>query len=157
VELKSSNDISIKQENMMSNTWVLVANSSQAKIYAGKGQRGPLTKIKDFDFLKGRLHEGDLVSDFAGSDGGSVGQGRHVLDDKTSAKEQEAIVFAKELINYLNKKRNKEAFRRLVIIAPPTFLGLLRKNSNDEIISMVSQQIDKNFIDKSAEEIHQYL
>ena len=141
----------------MSNTWILVANSSQAKIYTGKGQRGSLTEIKNFDNLKGRLHEGDLVSDSAGSDGGSVGQGRHILDDETSAIEQEAIIFAKELANYLDEERNKEVYRRLVIIAPPTFLGLLRKNLSSEVMSIVSQQIDKNLIKKSAEEIHQYL
>jgi len=141
----------------MSNTWVLVANSSQAKIYKNKGPKGPLTVIKDFEYLNGRLHEGDLVSDSAGSDGGSVGQGRHVLDDQTSAKEQEAIIFAKELTSHLDQERNKEAFKKLIIIAPPTFLGLLRKNSSNEIMNMVSQQIDKNFVNKSAEEIQQYL
>jgi len=141
----------------MSNTWVLVANSSEAKIYAGQGKRGLLTEIKDFDYPKGRLHEGDLVSDSAGSDGGSSGQGRHVLDDETSASQQEAIVFAKELASHLDKERNKESYIRLVVIAPPAFIGLLRKNLTNEVMNMVSKQIDKNLVNKSAEEIHQYL
>lgn len=141
----------------MSNTWILVAESSRAKIYSGKGQRAPLSEIKDFVHPKGRLHEGDLVSDSAGSDGGSVGQGRHVLDDQTNAREQEAIIFANELANYLNIERNKESFGTLVIIAAPAFLGLLRENLSDEVMGMVSQQIDKNLMHKSAEEIHQYL
>ncbi|PCI21769.1 MAG: hypothetical protein COB62_02605 [Piscirickettsiaceae bacterium] len=141
----------------MPKTWVLVANSSQAKIYAGKGQKGPLTEIENFDYPNGRLHEGDLVSDSAGSDGGSTGQGRHVLDDETTARQQEAIIFAKELASHLDRERKNDSFRRLIVIAPPTFLGLLRKNLNDEVMSMVSQQIDKNFINKSATEIHQYL
>ncbi|PCH83309.1 MAG: Host attachment protein [Piscirickettsiaceae bacterium] len=141
----------------MPKTWVLVANSSQAKIFSGKGQRGPLTEIENFDYPNGRLHEGDLVSDSAGSDGGSAGQGRHVLDDETSARQQQAITFAKELASYLDEERKKGGFKKLVVIAPPTFLGILRKNLNDEVMTMVSQQIDKNFINKSAEEIHRYL
>jgi len=141
----------------MPKNWVLVANSSQAKIYAGKGQKGSLTEIENFDHPNGRLHEGDLVSDSAGSDGGSTGQGRHVLDDETNARQQEAITFAKDLASHLDEERKKDGFRRLVVIAPPTFLGLLRKNLNSDVMNMVSQQIDKNFINKSAEEIRQYL
>lgn len=141
----------------MSNTWVLVAESSRAKIYTGIGLQAPLSEIKDFVHPKGRLHEGDLVSDSAGSDGGSFGQGRHVLDDQVNAREQEAVVFANELANFLNTERNKASFGALVIIAAPAFLGLLRENLNDEVMDMVSKQIDKNLIHKSAEEIHQYL
>ncbi|RLA19909.1 MAG: host attachment protein [Gammaproteobacteria bacterium] len=141
----------------MSNTWILVAESSRAKIYTSQGRRGQLTEIEDFVHPEGRLHEGDLVSDSAGSDGGSVGQGRHVLDDETNARQQEAIVFAKELSSHLDAERNKGTFKTLVIIAPPAFLGHLRNNLSNEVMKMVSQQIDKNFIHKSAEEIHQYL
>jgi len=141
----------------MSNTWVLVAESSRAKIYAGKGLRAPLTEIEDFIHPQGRLHEGDLVSDSAGSDGGSIGQGRHVLDDETNAREKEAVVFARELASYLDVERGNEAFKSLVIIAPPTFLGLIRSCLSEDVRRMVSQQIDKNLIHKSAEEIHQYL
>ncbi len=141
----------------MSDTWILVAESSRAKIYAGKGQRGTLTEIRDFVHPKGRLHEGDLVSDTPGSDGGSVGQGRHVLDDKVNAREQEAIVFANELADYLDRERSKGTFTALVLIAPPAFLGLLRDNLSKEVMDIVSQQIDKNLIQKSAEAIHEYL
>lgn len=141
----------------MSNTWVLVANSSEAKIYAGMGKSSPLTDIKSFDYPKGRLHEGDLVSDSAGSDGGSNGQGRHVLDDETSAIQQGTVVFAKELASYLDIERNKGAYNGLIVIAPPAFIGLLRKSLSTEVMSMVSQQIDKNLVNKSAKEINQYL
>jgi len=141
----------------MSNYWILVAESSRAKIYAAEGKRAPLTEIEDFAHPQGRLHEGDLVSDSPGSDGGSVGQGRHVLDDETNARKQEAIVFARELANHLNTERNKGSFKSLVIIAPPTFLGLLRDHLSSEVMDIVSQQIDKNLIHKSAEEIQQWL
>lgn len=142
----------------MPRTWVLVANSSQAKIYAGKGEKGgEIAEIKHFDYPNGRLHEGDLVSDSAGSDGGSTGQGRHVLDDETTARQQEAITFAKELANHLDEDRKKDNYISLVLIAPPAFLGLLRKNLNADIMKMVFQQIDKNLINKSAKEIREYL
>lgn len=144
-------------ENVMSDTWILVAESSRAKIYAGRGQRGTLVEVRDFVHPKGRLHEGDLTSDIPGSDGGSVGQGRHVLDDQVNAREQEAIIFANELANYLDAERSKRAFTALVLIAPPAFLGLLRDNLSRKVLALVSQQIDKNLVEKSVEVIHEYL
>jgi hypothetical protein len=68
----------------MSRIWVLVAESSRAKLFSAENRKAPLVEIGDFAHPEARLHEGDLVSDQSGSDGGSVGQGRHVLDNKTN-------------------------------------------------------------------------
>ena len=81
----------------MSRTWILVAESSRAKLYAANGNLAPLSELEDLVHPAGRMHEGDLVADRAGSDGGSIGQGRHVIDDKTSAREQEKLEFARQL------------------------------------------------------------
>ena len=81
----------------MSRTWILVAESSRAKLYEADGNLAPLSELEDLVHPAGRMHEGDLVSDRAGNDGGSIGQGRHVIDDKTSAREQEKLEFARQL------------------------------------------------------------
>jgi len=141
----------------MSRIWVLVAESSRAKIYTTTSWTAPLTEVADFAHPEGRLHEGDLVSDTAGSDGGSVGQGRHVIDDKTSAKEQVAIDFSKQLAGYLEAARIKGDFNKLVLMAPAAFLGLLRSNLSKPTMSMVTQQVDKNLVQKPAETISEYL
>jgi len=140
----------------MSGTWVLVAESSRAKLFKAVN-RTDLTELEALTHSEGRLHEGDLVSDRAGSDGGSIGQGRHVFDDKVSAKEHEAGVFAKAIANRLETARNNGDFNKLVLVAPPAFLGQLRNNLSKEVMSMVSKQIDKNLVTKPAETIGQYL
>ena len=141
----------------MAITWVLVAESCRAKFYTARNRSAPITEIEALAHPEGRLHEGDLVSDSAGSDGGSVGQGRHIMNDKTSAKEQQAHGFAKDLAHRLDSARNKGKFKNLVLVAPPSFLGLLRDNLSKEVMAMVSNQVDKNLVQKPAEAVREYL
>jgi len=103
------------------------------------------------------MHEGDLVSDRAGNDGGSIGQGRHVIDDKISAREHEKIEFARQLAERLDAGCNAGSFERLVLIAPPAFLGLLRDKLSKKVMDRVYKQIDKNLVQKPAEIVREHI
>lgn len=141
----------------MQRTWILVAESSRAKFYSAESLTAPISEFESLVCPNGRLHEGDLVSDSPGSDGGSVGQGRHVIDDKVTARDQEHIDFAKQLATKLNTARKKGKFDRLVLVASPAFLGLLRDNVSKEVSAMVFRQVDKNLVQQSAEVLRKYL
>jgi protein required for attachment to host cells len=141
----------------MSRTWILVAESSRAKLYEANGNRAPLAELEDLVHPAGRMHEGDLVSDRAGNDGGSIGQGRHVMDDRTSARERERIEFARQLAERLETACNGGAFERLVLVAPPAFLGLLRERLSKNVMERVYRQIDKNLVQQPAEIVREKL
>lgn len=141
----------------MSYAWILVAESSRAKLYSAASRKAPLVEIEDLVHPEARLHEGDLVADQSGSDGGSVGQGRHVLDKKTSAREAEKLDFARMLAHRLEASLKKKAFKHLVLIAPPAFLGLLRDTLSEEVMERVSEQIDKHLVQASAADIREHL
>ena len=141
----------------MSRTWILVAESSRAKLYAGNGNLAPLSELEDLVHPAGRMHEGDLVSDRAGNDGGSIGQGRHIMDDKTSAREQEKVEFARQLAERLDVGCNDGCFDRLELVAPPTFLGLLRDKLSKKVMERVYKQIDKNLVQKPAEVVREHV
>jgi protein required for attachment to host cells len=141
----------------MSCTWIVVAESSRAKVYQSENRKAPLLEVAALVHPEGRLHEGDLVSDQAGSDGGSVGQGRHVVDGRTRAREHEHISFAKEIASRLEAGRNTGAFDSLVLAAPPAFLGLLRENLSKQVMAMVSRQIDKNLVLQPVEALLAHL
>jgi protein required for attachment to host cells len=141
----------------MQKTWVLVAESSRAKLYTVTGRLAPFTEVDAMVHPESRMHEGDLVSDSSGSDGGSFGQGRHVFDNRSSAKETESIEFARTLASRLDKGRNEGDFDRLVLVAPPEFLGHLRSNLSKEVMSKVARQVDKNLVQRPAEVLRDYL
>lgn len=141
----------------MAQLWVLVAESSRAKIYSAKSRKSPFSEIEDLIHPEGRMHEGDLVSDVPGSDGGTTGQGRHVIDDKTSAREQQNIDFATQIVHRLEDGRKQAAFDELVLIAPPAFLGILRSRLSKTLMERVSLEIDKNLVKQSAATIAEHV
>lgn len=141
----------------MSHTWFLVADSSRARLYEVEKRNAPFVEVEVFEHPEGRLHEGDLVSDRPGSDGGSLGQGRRVLDDKVSAREQEDIRFATQLAERLEAARKAGDLDRLVLVAPPAFLGLLRDKLGKEVMARVSNQVDKNLVQQPPEVLREYL
>lgn len=141
----------------MPNTLVLVAESSRAKLYTVENRRAPFIELDALVHPESRAHEGDLVADRAGSDGGTNGQGRHIIDNKHTAKDNEALIFAKDLASRLDSGRNKGEFNRVVLVAAPAFLGVLRDNLSKEVLGMVSRQVDKNLVQKPAEVLREYL
>ncbi|HFD78794.1 MAG TPA: host attachment protein [Gammaproteobacteria bacterium] len=144
----------------MSRIWILVAESSRAKLYKADNRKAPLTEVEALVHPAGRLHEGDLVSDRPGSDPGTPGgqgQGRHVVDNKISAKQAEDIDFARYLARHLDQGRIDGAYDELVLIAPPAFLGLLRNSINKEVMERVSEQIDKNLVQQSPEALREQI
>ena len=140
----------------MQNTWLLVADSSRARLFVVDSPTSPLTEFHTFAHLEGRQHEQAMTSDLPGSQAGSDGR-HHGVSNETDPKKVEAVDFAKEISHYLEESRNKHSYTQLIIIAAPAFLGLLREHLSPGVLSMVSLELDKNLTQHSAEDIHQHL
>jgi len=138
-------------------TWVVVADSSRARIYVQDKPGGALTESEDLIHAGSRLHAGDLVSDRQGRDGGAVSQRRYALDARTGIKEHEFDTFAKEIAARLDTARVAGKFQRLVLMAPPAFLGTLRANLNDKVTDLVVGEVDKNLVTHTVEDVQQHL
>ena len=138
-------------------TWILVAESSRAKLFSRVSLSEPITELEAFSHPECRLPERDLVSDNDGFDGGSVGQSHHVMQKKISAKDAEADKFARTLAEHLDDGRVHGKFDHLILMAPPNFLGRLRNCFDKELTSMVSKEIDKNLVQQPVDVIHQYI
>jgi len=141
----------------MTRILVLVAESSRARVYLAETPSSPLNELEDRVNPEGRLHEGDLVSDAPGSDGGASGQGRHVMNSKTSAHEAVQAAFAKDLVAVLDQKRTANEFDQLVLVAPPAFLGALRGAMSRELSSMVAEEVGKNLVEHSTNDVRTHL
>ena len=141
----------------MCKTQILVAESSRAKLFLAETPTAALIELEDFVQPEGRLHEGDLVSDEPGSDGGSTGQGRHVIDDRTTASQMAQISFARQLAERLETGRNTHEFDPLVLVAPPEFLGRLRDELGATLNKLVVEEINKNLVHDSSDVIRSYV
>src|SRR5581483_455492 len=108
-------------------TWILIGNSSRARLYAATGER-PWRLLLAIEHPESRAKTRDLVTD----DRGCVRQsGRNAakpaMDSRTSPKELEAIRFAARIAGVLRAGLDRHAYEEVAIVAPPRFLGLLRR------------------------------
>lgn len=141
----------------MKTTWVLVADSSRARVFEATTSRGEMQEIDAFVHTESRLREQDLTADLPGRAFDSHGQGRHAMGAKRSPKQQEHFNFASQLDHYLDDARKQNRFDQLIIAAPPEFLGLLRSGLTNSTAKRVKAFIDKDLTRETPTHIRTYL
>lgn len=137
--------------------WVVVANQSEARVYAQEGPRGELVELNHIANPGGQKMDSQLVSDRPGRSFDIAGEGRHAMEPSTDPKEYEAIRFAKDLARDLDVARARNAFDKLVLVAAPEFLGLLRHELTPPAAKLVEREIDKNLLPVAANELREQL
>jgi len=141
----------------MKPTWILVADSSRARIFTAATPSAPLEELEDLTHPESREHEQDLVTDLPGKHRNDTGIGAHGFQDEVEPKEQETINFAKYLARHLDDNRKKNRFQRLILVAAPSFLGLLRNELPDTTRKTVIYTLDKNLTQHTPEDIRAHL
>ncbi|GMR18456.1 MAG: host attachment protein [Gammaproteobacteria bacterium] len=128
----------------MKGRWILVADSTRARIFLTKTINGKLHEIETLVHPEGRLHTQELTSDLPGRSFDSEGEGRHALGREHDPKQQEAIYFSKTIATRLNRAQKSGELKSLFIVAPPGMLGLLRDHLNKQTKALVVGELDKN-------------
>jgi protein required for attachment to host cells len=134
-------------------TRVVVADQSEANFYDMRG-RGALNPAGHLADPKARLHDRDLTSDRPGRVfdrappvKGRRGAGaRHSADGGRSPRRHRAEVFARKIVAQLRKAQRSGSFDRLVIIAGPALLGLLRLAMPKALREAVVREIPKDLV-----------
>lgn len=137
-------------------TWLVVADSSKARIFLTDSRTGPIKEIESIVHTEARLHEQNMTSDLSGRSKGNGGAG-DVYQNKVSPKDQENINFAKSIANKLDDARKKEKFKQIILVSPPDFLGNLRNSLNAQTQKLVFFELAKNFSQLKAGEISAHL
>jgi len=131
---------------MENTTWLLVANSSKARLYSlckarflQSADSKDLTLEQECEHDDSRKMDRELISDRPGS------HGRGTYVEATDPKHHEAECFAIELNEKLDAARKDNQYRELIIAAPPAFLGLLKKHMNVDLSKKIFKTIEKDF------------
>ncbi|MDH5472309.1 MAG: host attachment protein [Gammaproteobacteria bacterium] len=141
----------------MPKTWVVVAESSRAKIFELKKKNTPLKELKDFLHPSSRLHEQQISSDLPGNTHDNHGYAGHKMTAQTTIKEQESMSFAKTIGQHIEKARSKGEFQQLILMSPPAFLGQLRKQLSRQTFKRIISEIDKNLVRHTPHDIRAHL
>jgi protein required for attachment to host cells len=140
----------------MSTTWILVSNASAGKLLRNLGPNKGIELVREFAHPQSREKNGDLVSDRPGRNPGA-GNGHGSFVPATLPKEHEAEVFAIELARELEIGRVANQFSRLVLVAPPAFLGQLNQHLSHAVKGLVSDKLEKDYTRASDKELSQHL
>lgn len=129
----------------MHKTWIVVADSARARIFARAGRWQTMNELHGLAHPASRLHHGDLKTGGRGEQQESSGRSSHASDYETTPSENEANRFARELADALHRGRSEHAYEKLVLVAAPAFLGRLRDKLDHATARCVVQTLDKNW------------
>lgn len=141
----------------MSMFWIIVADSSRARFFAALHPSEAMNELADMVHVEGRLHDRDNVSDRPGGIAGGHGEGGHTFEAPTDLKHHEMAVFARQIAERLETSRVNHDFDKLVLVAPPAFLGTLRDALNDRLRDLVYDSIDKHLVTADESEIRAHV
>lgn len=140
---------------MFTETWIVVANSSQARIFHLETVN-QMIEINTLEHPESRMHTRDLVSDRSGNNKESSGEKKYPIEPQNTPKKHEMKEFARELAQYLEHERNQNSFKRIYLAASPQFLGLLRQEMSNSLTNMIECEIDKDITLKKPGEIIEF-
>lgn len=135
-------------------TRIVVANQAEARFYDCGRPKAPLQPAGLLENPEGRLHDRDFKSDRPGRvfTRAATGPGRrgaiahHDTGGERRPRKQAAIVFARRIAADLTVAHRTHHYDRLVLIAAPAFLGVLRKALPASLRSAVAAEITKDVV-----------
>ena len=130
----------------MKSTWILVAHEGGARFFESRGPGKGLDLVEEIEHAEGRERDRDLQSDRPGrSFRKDSGDPRRAALSRSEGPRQRAVAsFARELAHKLQHGRVQHQYHRLVLVAPPRFLGLLRSALDGPTAHMVVGSLDKD-------------
>ncbi len=141
----------------MNTIWILVANQAEARIYSTDRIPGKFTLVNILTNKEGAAHARDLTSDAPGRVHDRMGSARHSMEPDTGVKEEGRRRFVKQMVGRLEHAYLRGDFKRLVLLAAPAVLGVIRKILSGELAKTVVKEIPKDVIGQSMEKIQTQL
>ncbi len=143
----------------MATTWILVAHDAGARVFENHGPNKGIQEVETVEHPEGRERDRDLVSDRPGRSfrKNSGDPRRAAMSQSVGPHERAVSAFAKSLAEELRSARVQNRFERLVLVAPPKFLGLLRSSLDGPTSQLVVGSIDKDLANSSNAELVKHL
>jgi protein required for attachment to host cells len=136
-----------------STTWILIADRARARLFSAEWpELTEFQELRDFAHPAGAARAGDVEADGPGRLYEASGP-KHAADRQTDYRHHTAVEFSRELVAELQTGKTRNAYGRLVIIAPALFLGVLREQLPDPLKALVVADLDKDLTQARAETI----
>ena len=126
----------------MTSTWILVADAARARVFEATGRSEPWQEVACFANPDGRAPGRHATTERAPRVNESMGGARHAIEPHTTLRDKSTERFAHMLGEALERGRNDQRYERLVLVAPPRFLGHLREVISGPVRALVGASLD---------------
>jgi protein required for attachment to host cells len=136
---------------------VVVADERAASVFDIDNFTAPLRPAGKIENPEAALPPRELESDRPGRAFGTMGH-RHAMDgERSSRRWHPQIDLARRIAEEIDHARNQREFDRLVIMAGPRMLGLIREALPAPVRSLVAAEIPKDLAQIDEQIIRQYV
>jgi protein required for attachment to host cells len=136
---------------------IVVADEREASFFDVVGPQAPLTLASKIENPTARLHDRDLESDRPGRSFNRAAGQRSAVDGDRSSRRSQQEDFARRIAEEIDRERNAETFDRLVLMAGPRMLGLIREALSAPARSLVSAEVPKDLVHSAERAIRDHL
>jgi protein required for attachment to host cells len=133
--------------------WILVADRSKARIFHRAKPSEGIHLVEEIIHPEGRLKEHEILSDRPGRTFSNVGTTRHGYAPRVDPLDQIGLNFAKVLASKLELARSQNRFERIVLVAAPKLLGMIRTSLDPKTQGLLLKSMDKDYSYQSDLEI----
>lgn len=145
-------------------TMILAANSGRARFFTRVENASQLEEIHDMVNEAARQRAADLETDRIGpkSAGKSVHNTTGAVPNNTyqpaqTPAEHQADKFARDICAYLLQSQSEGGYSKLVLVATPQFLGILRPLLDPQVHAVTQQEINKDYTQLTVNELREQI
>ncbi|WP_170770402.1 host attachment family protein [Ruegeria lacuscaerulensis] len=135
-------------------TWIVIADGEKALFMEN------ITDAEDPNLVVVSVEETDGASSKPSDRAGrraDAGPNQKSAVEEPKWKAHAKSLFVQDVANLLNRKGLKGAYQRLVLVASPHVLGLLRRRLHGEVLSKVVAEVDKTLTNHPLHKVEQVL
>lgn len=137
-------------------TWVVITDSNCCRIYHYHKNPEKLVLFNEINHPENKLKDAELTSDTLGRyQTGASAHGAYA--PHSDPKEVKIDDFSREIAKELEKGRNMNAYNQLIIISSPHMNGLLFKHLDKHVQELVKNNIKKDAIHLTENELLEFL
>lgn len=141
---------------MNARTWIVLADAATARVYEPQAGRRDWKLIAELAHPQSRAKESELGRDKPGRVKQSTGS-RAAMEPRTPRKEVEIEKFSRQIAKALDGALVRKAYDRLVLVAPPEFVGVLRATLPERVERRIAATVEKDYLHLDAPEVRDRL
>ena len=138
-------------------TWIVVADGAKARILLYTAQQKGVRQLPDGEFHDTHLPTHELVTDRQPRVHDSVGATRHAVEPRIDPHKQREEQFLARLATHLEHAEQRGEFEHLVVVAPATAMGDLRKEFGPPLQKRLIAEIVHDYTHQSNDYVYQHI